>query len=157
MLSERAKNWLVGPKALIVVAAIIGLIGWGGRGLLIGAVGGFLLTVVIGVIVRRVSGGMIPRKEREKLAVNVMENSPEIVDSAYPDLTDEEQARQLEGDVERIIEEAVDISPSNEEVWSEGVIMTAAKRVAFEQDEVEKQGLYLTIRDQIAKDWYPIS
>lgn len=154
ILSERAKNWLVGPKALITAAAIIGLVGWGGIGLVVGGVAGFLATVLIGIVVRSTSGGMIPPKARRELAERVASRHPEIVSAAYPDVPETEWVDRLEEDAEAIIEKAVDRAPSNEEVWMEGNVLRAATEVTAEQATEEDRALFGCIGREIAKDWY---
>lgn len=154
MLSERVKNWLVGPKALIVAAAVIGLVGWGGIGMVVGAVAGFLVTVLIGIVIRRTAGGMIPPKVRRELVESVASRHPEIVSAAYPDVPETEWVDRLEEDVEAIIEKAVDLAPSNEDVWMEGNVLRAATEVTAEQTTEEDRALFECIGREIAKDWY---
>lgn len=154
MLSERAKNWLAGPKALITAAALVGLIGWGGRGLLIGGVGGLVASLLIGVVINKVAGGMIPPQARKELAESVALMHPDIVEAAYPDTPKTEWVETLQDDAETIAERAVDLAPSHEMVWSQGNVLRAAGELAQEQETEEARALYECMGRQIARDWY---
>lgn len=154
LLSERAKNWLAGPKALIVAAALIGLIGWGGKGLIIGGVTGLVASVLVGVIVRRISGGMMPRKVRKELVEGVAIRHPEVVEAAYPDIPKTEWYDALEDDAEAIAQKAVELAPSHEMVWSEGNIIRAIQELTAEQETEEARALYECMGKEIVRTWY---
>lgn len=154
MLSERAKNWLVGPKALIAASAIVGLIGWGGSGLILGGLFGVVASLLVGVIVNKVQGGAIPRKVKKELAERVAIQNPDVVEAAYPDLSKTEWVDALQEDAEAIVERAVKLAPSHEMVWSENNVMAAAMEVAEEQETEEARALYKCIAQQIWTDWY---
>lgn len=144
----------MGPKALIAAAAIIGLIGWGGLGLVVGAVGGFAVTVVIGILVRKFGGGMIPPSERRELAESVAFRHPDVVEAAYPDVPKTERVDTLEEDAEAIAERAVKLAPANEDVWMQGNVLRAVEELAREQETQEARALYECLEREILEDWY---
>ena len=154
MLSDQVKNWLLGPKALIVLAALIGLMGWGGSGLIIGAVLGFALSLAIGVVLTKVAGGTVPPKARRDLIMNLMDARPNAVAAAYPLMDGKSRFAALEQDLETIVQKAVTVSPSHELVWSQGVILHAAELVRQEQPSEERRELFQVLADQINSDWY---
>lgn len=154
MLSEKVKNWLVGPKALIVVAAIIGLVGWGGLGLIVGGVIGVVASLVFGVVVNQIQGGMIPREVRKELAEKVAIRNSDVVEAAYPELPKTEWVDALEDDAESIAARAVELAPSHEMVWAENNVLRAAREVAEQQETEAARALYKCMARQIAVDWY---
>lgn len=154
MLSERAKNWLVGPKALISVVAIVGFIRWGWVGLAVGVVGTFLLTVLIGVAVRAYMGGSVPQEEREKLIDATLTNHRSTVEEAYPDAGEDELREELSEDLESVVERATEVAPSNEEIWFERTFVQAAMDCANRQQSEERRRLFNALGMEIKDSWF---
>ena len=142
------------PKAWIAIAALVGLIYRGVPGVLIGAVLGFIVTIVFGLLVNAFSGGAVPRGVRRALVTNVLADDPETVRRAFPGLEGNDLFRAIEDEVERIIRKAVTLSPSHQAIYSQVVVLSAAVLVAEEKPDPAYQALIRTIAARLRQDWY---
>lgn len=75
------------PVALIVLIAGIGAFVGGVPGFFVGGGVGFVSVMMIGWIVGKVQGGMLPRRVRDETATDFVAEYPELIKSAYPTLS----------------------------------------------------------------------
>lgn len=72
------------PWVVIGIAALVGAALKGPAGFLAGAFVGVAINVVLGLFVRKAQGGLLPRKVRRELIVNLPKNFPDTVNEAFP-------------------------------------------------------------------------
>ena len=143
------------PWILIGIAALVGVVLRGGVGLVLGALVGVLITVVVGFFVRRAQGGLLPRKVRRELIVNLLKNFPDSVKGAFPGLQGDQLFAAMTEAVENVGRRAVSLAPSNSDIWSAPVMAQALKSIMDDQDQpLEMRVFYLAMSQQIARDWY---
>ncbi len=75
------------PFALILLVAGVGAFVGGASGFFIGGGIGFVSVMVIGWVVGKVQGGMLPRRVRDETATDFVAAYPELIKSAYPTLS----------------------------------------------------------------------
>ena len=102
------------PLLVIGVAALIGLFGWGLRGLIIGAVGGVVFNLALGSIFTLFSGGLLPRKVRKQTAAGFIVLHPDLVQSAFPDTSQ----TAIQKAVERCIEGIFRRAATDNSLWT---------------------------------------
>ncbi|EHJ05516.1 hypothetical protein [Marinobacter manganoxydans] len=75
------------PFALIVLIAGIGAFFEGVSGFFVGGGIGFVSVMMVGWVVGKVQGGMLPRRVRDETATDFIAEYPELIKSAYPTLS----------------------------------------------------------------------
>lgn len=75
------------PFALIILVAGTGAFVVGVSGFFVGGGVGFVSVMMIGWIVGKVQGGMLPRRVRDETATDFVAEYPELIKSAYPKLS----------------------------------------------------------------------
>ncbi len=142
------------PWILIGIAALVGAGLNGGAGLFAGALVGLAINVVLGFFVRKAQGGLLPRKVRRELIVNLLRNFPDTVNEAFPGLHGDQLFDAMTQAIERVGRRAISFAPSNSDVWSAPVVAQALKATIDEEQRLEMQAFYLAMSQQIARDWY---
>ncbi len=128
------------PYVVIVVVAFIGAFFWGVFGFLYGAFIGFLSVLLIGWIVGKIQGGGLPRRVREETVTDFMAAHPDLIRSAYPELSaykaKEEVAKLLDGMFHRanLDNPSMDVTDAG----SPQVFVPSATKLA---DELEPQAV----------------
>lgn len=145
------------PFAVIAIGALIGLAAAGLPGLLLGAVAGFLVTLVISLVVRTAQGGALPRKVRRTLAVNMLTNHREAVRLALPGLQGDALLHRIEELVEEIGRHSVRHAPTPGEVWTETAVTLGLADMISLAPTDELRQLYRCMLEQIRRDWYSVN
>jgi hypothetical protein len=145
---------IASPWALIILSGVVGFLLWGGLGLVLGLVGGLLITLLIGGVIRIVQGGSIPRRARRELITNILALHHDVVEEAYPDLRGEEITKELADVVEQVMTRAVSIAPTHGAVWSEPVVGSAVIELMHEAESDAKRELFRTVLIRMHADWY---
>jgi hypothetical protein len=144
----------VAPWLLVIIAALIGAMWNGAVGLLLGATAGVLISILVGAFVRKAQGGVLPRKVRRELIVNLQRNFPDTVGEAFPGLEGDALFAAMADAIEQVGRRAVTFAPSNSDIWTAPVIGQTLNTVIEEEKVPEMQAFYLAMAQQIARDWY---
>ena len=72
------------PYALMVLLGLVGILTAGIPGLFVGLAAGIVSINIIGWLVGKVQGGMLPRRVRDETATDFSAKYPELVRAAYP-------------------------------------------------------------------------
>ena len=142
------------PWVLIGIAALIGTVWKGGTGFVAGALAGVAINLVLGFFVRKAQGGLLPRKVRRELIVNILRNFPDTVTGAFPGLQGDQLFDAMTKTIENVGRRAISFAPSNSDVWSAPVVAQALRAIMDEEDVLEMKTFYLAMSQQIARDWY---
>lgn len=119
-----------------------------------GAIGGFVTSFLVGVVVNRIQSGAIPRKYKHELVQKVLDLDRETVRAAYPSLDEEEWFDAVETSLDDVTERAVSIAPNHESVWAAGNVLQAAGELALEKEAQGQRNLYRRLAQRIADEWY---
>ena len=148
-------RWL-SPKVLIVLAGVAGLLWWGVPGLVVGLVVGFVLSILLGLVVNVLSGGVLPRAVRRSLVSNILLHRSEEVRRAFPAQDGAALFKALEAEVERVARASVELAPTHEAVFAEGVMRRAVQQLAGAEPDPGRKGLLQAIWQQLEVDWYQV-
>ena len=143
------------PWVVIGIAALVGAALKGPAGFLAGALVGVAINVVLGFLVRTTQGGLLPRRVRRELIVNLLKNFPDTVNEAFPGLLGERLFEAMTQAIEKVGRRSVSFAPSNSDVWSAPVIAQALSAIMNEEPRLEMRAFYSAMSQQIARDWYP--
>lgn len=146
----------MGPYALIFISALIGLFGWGFKGLIIGAVGAHLAAIIFGVVLTSLSGGLLPRKVRKKAASDFVARHEDLIRAAFPKTPQGEYQRTIEKAIERIFERAMADNKSADLLASMtlGAIQSATASIISEEQGHEMKTLLSALGEHIERDMY---
>lgn len=144
------------PLITIVICAIFGLAIYGIVGLVVGAVAGWLLSMLIGTIGVMASGGLLPRKARKQAANLFFMNHQPTVDSCTGEMAEEEKRQLIESLMERIFRRATVAAPllCKSMGMSRREVDEAAKQEAAEEQDPKVRELILLIKDHILETMY---
>ena len=110
--------------------------------------------MLISFVVRRFQGGLVPRKARRELVVNLLSQHPDPVANAFPGLVGDELFHAIEQRIEVVGRKAVSIAPSNADVWTGPVVAQAVAALIEEEHDQHMQDFYRCLLMRIAQDWY---
>jgi len=145
----------VAPIIVIAIAAFIGLLINGAAGAFVGLVLGFVFTMVVGLLVRKIGGGFVPPKVRRELIQHVLDFHEEAIsDLARSAGETRPPAELIEDRVESIVSRAIKLAPTNAAVWSQQNILLAARQLRDEASTDLDRLLYWVLLQRIGKDWY---
>jgi len=144
------------PLVAIAICAVIGFLIYGIIGLIAGAAAGWVISMLIGIAADAWSGGLLPRKERRRVAlVFYMDNQP-TVDSYMQNMTEEEKLRLIERLIERVFRRATVAAPlvSKPMGMSPPEITEAAMQEAAEEQDPKVREIILLLKDHILRTMY---
>lgn len=131
------------PYLLILVLAAYGAVTGGASGFFLWGAGGFLAVLVIGFLVGKIQGGMVPRKIREETITDFFDANSQMVIRTYQGHRFPAMLKKMEALLDQMFRRANSNNPSlnvslagNKEVF-----MAAAKQVAEEQPTHEERQL----------------
>lgn len=144
------------PHLVIGVAALVGLFGWGLKGLIIGAVGGVVFNFVLGSIFTLFSGGLLPRKVRKETAAGFMVLHPDLVQSAFPDTSQTAIQKTVERCIERIYKRAAKDNRSMDQAafLDRDAIQAAASVLIAEEQRPEMKAFLTSLLQYIDREMY---
>ena len=144
------------PYIVIVVAALIGLFGWGLKGLIIGAVGSWLFNMALGLVLTFFSGGLLPKKVRKQAASSFIALHDAIVQRAFPSTAAPQLQRSIEETIEAIFKRAaVDNRSMNLEAgMDKGAIQAAAAALVAEEQRSEMKDVIAALEQHIERELY---
>jgi hypothetical protein len=144
------------PYLVIGVAALIGLFGWGLKGLIIGAIGGVVFNLALGSLFTLFSGGLLPRKVRKQTACGFIVLHPDLVQSAFPDTSQTALQKAVERCVERIFKRAgTDNKSMNLEAsLDRDAIQSAAFALIAEEQRPEMKAFFASLLQYIDREMY---
>jgi hypothetical protein len=94
------------PYVAIGIVALIGLFGWGLKGLIVGAITGYVFSVLLGLALVGISGGLLPRKVRQQTASSFIALHPDLVRSMFTNMSHSALQKAVEHSVESIFRRA---------------------------------------------------
>ena len=144
------------PYIVILACAIIGLFLWGVKGLILGAILGYVLTVLFGLSLMGISGGILPRPVRRDTARSFLRSHPEIVEELFPDARPSERQKLLEQEIERIIRTGIKLSPALDPKggYRSGDVQIAVDTLVEQEVDSLKKKLLVALGEHIQKEWY---
>ena len=144
------------PLVVIGVAALIGLFGWGLKGLIIGAVGGLVFNLALGSIFTLFSGGLLPRKIRKQTATGFIVLHPDLVQSAFPDASQTAIQKAVERCIEGIFRRAAKDNRSMDQAASldRDAIQAAACVLIASEQRPEMKSLLASLLQYIEREMY---
>lgn len=141
------------PYIIIGVFALIGLLVWGVWGLIVGSIGGYVITLLLGSLSERIQGGILPQKVRTDLAAKFIFENSEIVASAFPRIS----ATEVESVVERAIEDICKKAASDnkslnvQDAWTRSATLSAGYALAEAEEGTEKKVFLLALTEHVAQ------
>lgn len=145
---------LTDPKVWVVIVGVVGWILIGIPGMVLGLILGFFATLGIGLVVRAISGGSVPKGVRRDLVSTLLVEDSQAVKAAFPNLSGNELFRAIESEVEEVINAAVRISPTHNTIFSEGVIRAALQEKIFEEQDPARQRMLKSLQRRLLAQWY---
>jgi len=88
---------------------------WGAIG---GAVAGFVLNMLLGTLVTKTRGGLMPRSVRRSLAKNLLRNHQAVAQAAFPGLPDAALLGRIEEAVEAVCRDAAVTLPPGTDIFT---------------------------------------
>jgi len=145
------------PYLGIGVAALVGLFGWGLKGLLIGAIGGWGFSLLFGSILTLFSGGLLPRKVRKETAIYFITLHPELARNAFPNTSEAGLQKSVERSIESIFKRAVTDNKSMnlEARWDRTAIQAANAALIAEEPRPEMKAYLAALEQHIEREMYP--
>jgi hypothetical protein len=144
------------PIFTIVLCAFAGFLSYGVVGLIGGAVAGWALSMLIGIIATAWSGGLLPRKERKRVALLFYMDHQPMVDSCTMGMTKQQKLRIVEGLIERLFRRATLAAPmtSKSMGMSRAEVEEAARIEATEEKDPGIRQIILPLKDHIFRTMY---
>ncbi len=94
-------------------------------------------STLCGFFVQEAQGGLLPRKVRRELIVNLLKNFADTVNEAFPGPLGEQLFDGMTQTIEKVGRRAVSFAPSRSDVWSAPVIAQALSAIANEDPRLE--------------------
>jgi len=135
--------------AFIVIGAATN--GW--TGAVVGGALGWVTNMAIGVIVRRVRGGQMPREVRRSLAVNLIGNHHSVVGTAFFGLTGTSLLSRVESAIEAVCQDAAFSSPAGTDIFTGPHLAAALARAYSREASPAMRAFYNALAQQMAADW----
>ena len=147
---------MMAPLLTIAVCALAGFLEYGVVGLIGGGAIGCALSMLIGIIATACSGGLLPRKERKRVALLFYMDNQLMVDSCTEDLTRHEKLHLLESLIERLFRRATLAAPVTAKSMgmSRAEVEEAARQEATEEKDPRIRELILSLEDHIFRTMY---
>ena len=144
------------PHLVIGIAALVGLFGWGFKGLIVGAAGAFVLAMVLGLVFTVFSGGLLPRKVRKNTASSFIALHDKLVSAAFPNTSQAEHQRSIERCLEKIFKRAATDNKSMnlEAGMDRSAIQAAAAALVAEEQRSEMKALFASLEQHIEREMY---
>lgn len=145
------------PYLVIGVSALIGLLGWGLKGLILGAVGGWILNMVFGTVLMLASGGLVPRKVRKQAASRFIALYGDLARGAFPDALESALQKSVERSIEAIFKRAASDNRSMDlnAALSRAAIQDAAGALIAEEQGSEMRTFLIKLEEHIEREMYP--
>jgi hypothetical protein len=102
----------VTPYVIIIIAAIIGGYLYGIAGFFLWGVLAFGGTLIVGLALQKLSGGILPKQVRVQTAKDFIAERPDLVALAWPSHSASEQAKEIQGLLEAMYRRAITESRS---------------------------------------------
>lgn len=129
---NRCKEELtLAPHVTIFIIALIGLLVHGVIGFFAWGALGFVLILIISLLMRGYSGGVLPRDMREQTVINFISAHPEECRRAYPGKSAYDVNRTVTNLLEQFAKQAVKTNPSRDlgQAYESNVFLPAAQQV----------------------------
>jgi hypothetical protein len=141
------------PYIIIGVFAFLGLLGWGVWGAMIGAGGGYFITLLLGSLSEWIQGGILPRKVRTGFAARFLLENPDVVARAFPSVSPAEVQSVIECAIEDICKRAAsDNKAMNvKTAWTRSATLSAGYALAEEEEGPEKKVFLLELTEYLAQ------
>jgi len=144
------------PYLFIFIAALVGLYIWGFMGLILGAVGGYLLTFVFGLLLLRLNAGVVPREYRESTATSFISLHPDLIQGAFPNANQKAVHKAVEDHLERIFQRA---AIDNKSIFlnpqHKVAIHDAATQLISEEQNLQMKAFLVSLEEHIEREMYP--
>lgn len=145
------------PYLVIVVAGLVGLFGWGLKGGVLGAVGAWILSLILGGVVGLLSGGLLPRKVRREAASGFISSYGDLARGVFPNALEPALQKSVEHWIERIFRRAARDSESMdlEAALERAAIQAAAAALIAEEPRPQMKSFLTALEEHIEKEMYP--
>ena len=144
------------PYIVIGIAAIVGLFGWGFKGLIFGALCGWIFNMVLGLSLTLFSGGLLPRKVRRQAASSFIISHEALVQRALSNVARANLQQTVEQHIEAIFKRAaIDNKHLNLEHGLDRVtIQSAAAALVAEAQQTEMKELIAALEQHVEEVMY---
>lgn len=145
------------PWLLVVCVAVAGFVWRGGAGALVGGVVTYWVLIIAGRVVRKTTGGILPRKLREETARGFAAEYGEAVAKAFPNEDEQSRLRSVELLLEQIFQRshADNTSMNVEKGDTRGAVRGAAEALIREEKLVERREVIDLLETYVEEKWYP--
>lgn len=144
------------PYLVIGAAALVGLFGWGLKGLILGASGGLVFSLLFGTVLTLFSGGLLPRKVRKEAARRFIALHPDLAQSVFLEASQPATQRSVERCIEAIFKRATagNKSMNLEAGWDRAAIQVAAAALIAEEPRPAMQAFLAALEQHIEREMY---
>ena len=147
---------MCGPWALIIVCGAIGAWVWDRPGAYGGLAVGFVLAMALGRIVEAIKGGVLPRKERERVTELFINEYSLLINAAFPDEQVDSFPKLVSDHIEQIFKKAMaEGAPGSLKSIGRGNVQGIARQIAQEQTDPEKREYWYTLWEFVEVELYP--
>lgn len=146
------------PHITILIIAIIGAFVHGFIGFFVWGLVGFLGVIALGFILRKLSGGILPRKVRDETATDFIAIYPDLIAKAYPTFTPYQAKERVAALLDEMMKKATinNPSPNLSVAGNPEVFLPSAVQVAEEQptDVAKELAQELVVFVRTHRLWY---
>ncbi|MCH8979845.1 MAG: hypothetical protein IH945_11480 [Armatimonadetes bacterium] len=147
---------MFGPWGLVIVCAIIGAWFWDTPGAFGGLAVGFVLAMALGRLIGAVKGGVLPRKEREKMTQLFIQEHTPLINSAFPDEPVESLPKLVSEHIEQILHTAMaGGTPGSIKSMERWNVKGIARQIAEDQPDQAKRNYWTALWEVLEREVYP--
>ena len=145
------------PHLVIGILALVGLFGWGLKGLILGAIAGFVFNLLFGSLLTMLSGGLLPRKLRKQTASRFIILYPELAQNVIPNTSERSLQKSVERSIEAIFKRSGTDNRSLDLVAALDItaIRAAAAALISEEQRPEMKKFLDSLEQHIEREMYP--
>lgn len=145
------------PHFTIVIIGIIGAFVWGVWGFLGGLVVGYIITLLFGLSLIKISGGILPRKVRKETARNFLDLNLPWLRQRIPLQFRGNELPYIENLLEKIAKKAAIVGPATASGMSYGEFELAVESIAAEEKNSNVIEIVEKLWEFIKHTWYSTS
>lgn len=144
------------PYGVAWLAALVGLFGWGLKGLVLGTVGGLLGAFLVGSLLALLGSGLLPRRIRKLTAARFVALHPDLTRRAFPSAQQTALLRSIEAGIERICWRAVtdNRSVSAADALGRDPLLAATTAVLAEEQNSDARAFLSALGEHLVQEWH---